>query len=425
MNMFQEFQKFIKKYALFKPDQKILLAISGGLDSVVMLHLFYRAGFKAGIAHADFQLRDQESDQDREFVRKLADGYGFVFHQKSFDTRNYAVSKKFSVEMAARELRYEWFNSLLVEKKYDFLATAHHQNDQVETVLINLIRGTGLRKYAEDQKLIWREDSSNIAEKYRRNFLRHRVIPVLKEINPNLEPTIFRNSVRLLAAENVLKEQVAFVREQVLTSEGSDLYLDIVKLNKQANQYYFFYEILHDFGFNFWQIENMWEKKSDSSGLTFNSKLYQAILDRNRIYLVLLKEEVLSPQVAVHDEQENAFIFHDGYLQFKLMPAKNYQPDKKPEKIALDYSKLEYPLLIRPWKPGDYFYPLGMTGKKKLSDFMIDSKIPLNLKKNVFLLESAGKIVWVVGHRLDNRFKITSDTEQILEITWFKDAEPI
>jgi tRNA(Ile)-lysidine synthase len=251
------------------------------------------------------------------------------------------------------------------------------------------------------------------------------VIPVLKEINPNLEPTIFRNSVRLLAAENVLKEQVAFVREQVLTSEGSDLYLDIVKLNKQANQYYFFYEILHDFGFNFWQIENMWEKKSDSSGLTFNSKLYQAILDRNRIYLVLLKEEVLSPQVAVHDEQENAFIFHDGYLQFKLMPAKNYQPDKKPEKIALDYSKLEYPLLIRPWKPGDYFYPLGMTGKKKLSDFMIDSKIPLNLKKNVFLLESAGKIVWVVGHRLDNRFKITSDTEQILEITWFKDAEPI
>lgn len=444
--MLNEFKTFVQEALQLNKDGQYLLAISGGIDSVVMADLFYQSGFSFDIVHCNFRLRGAESDEDEAFVRNLAQSYGVKCIVKSFDTQKQADSRGVSVQMAARHIRYAWFEQLMQGSEYREIATAHHKNDVLETMVFNLVKGTGIsglrgirhrqghiirpllftdkqqiRQYAQQHQLQWREDSSNAEDKYRRNFIRHEVIPVLEQINPNLFQTLEGTLERLIGAEALVKASCAQIRKKCLARRGDDYFLRTAQLMELPGLNVVMHEILKDFGLHYQQsatIARMLMDKNKEAyvGKVFDSATHRVNLDREEIVISPLASRPKSVASEISEKEHSKKLdFCD--LDMRVLDASRYNIMPLANVAALDHEKLKFPLKLRKWQEGDSFYPLGMNCRKKLSDFMIDTKVPLNLKERVFVLTSGEDIVWVVGHRIDHRYRITDQTRQVYEVT--------
>jgi tRNA(Ile)-lysidine synthase len=433
----QKFVEFNAAKRLANAKKKTLLTVSGGMDSVVMCALFNEAKFPFAIAHCNFQLRGKESDADEQLVKELGGKYGVEVFVKKFDTKHYAEGKRVSIQLAARELRYTWFEEMRKEKEFDLIATAHHLNDNIETILFNLTKGTGIRglrgiplrqgnivrpllfasrqeieSYQQQNKLEFSEDSSNADDKYTRNKIRHNIIPLLKEINPSLENT-FADKIELFTElETMYEKQMRKAFTQLFLPRGSDIYIPILKLKKTKNASSVLFEYLKDYGFNSEQIEDMLTAVDAEAGRQFLSISVRVIKDRQFFILTKLADKDSS----IHYIQEGDKEVKLGGKQLEIIGDKlKIISDRN--SAYMDKSKLEFPLVARRCREGDYFYPFGMRmKKKKLKKFFTDEKIPLNEKENIWVIESNKKIVWVVGYRIDERFKVTDATKEILKL---------
>ena len=435
--MLEQFTQFINQQALFRQDQKVLLAVSGGIDSVAMLSCFKEAGvFNFAVAHCNFSLRGEESDADEAFVKKLAKKAKVPFFSHSFDTKAFAEQEKISIQMAARQLRYAWFGKLMDNHGFHYLATAHHQNDLVETVLFNLTKGTGIAglhgikckagriirpllfadksqiyDYVAEKRLVWREDASNESRKYARNLIRKEVVPVLKTINPDLEDSIRSSSERVSQVEEIFYAHVNDIREKSFQKKENDLFIDLNVLKACNINAVVLYELVREFGFEYAQVKIIYEKIFEGPGKVFLTPAFQLNVDRKFLIVTPRDLDGFVPDSITEIQPE----FNSKWLKmrFSMLDGAGFQISSSDLTAALDCEKLKFPLEIRKWKQGDYFFPLGMKHKKKLSDFMIDQKIPLNLKERVFLLTSNQEVVWVIGYRIDDRYKITKNTRRI------------
>ena len=428
--MLASFQDYIEKEKLFTKRDKILLAVSGGVDSMLMLDLFQKSNYAFAVAHGNFQLRGEESDGDEQFVKDICTLHQIPFYGNRFNTTNFSKKQGISIQMAARDLRHEWFQTLAKENNYQFIALAHHQDDHVETVLINLTRGTGIKglhgilpkkgnlirpllfsnrkqieRYAKENNIAFREDSSNVSDKYIRNKIRHQVLPVLKEINPDLNQTFENNSKRFLAAEKLLAELVKEKWNAIAKEKGEAIHIDINVLKKRNDLSTFLYEALKLYGFNEDHILNICNALDAESGKVFYSPTHQ--LQKDRTILILEKIQKEKEKKVLIDAQVKT-IKEPLNIQFSIAAiAASFQTKRNTKTALLDLEQLQFPLILRKWQAGDHFQPLGMVKKKKLSNFLIDEKVPLFEKENTYVLTSGNDIVWVVGKRIDDRYKIT------------------
>lgn len=439
--MVDAFKSFCKSKNIAIEDVKLLVAVSGGIDSVVLAQLYSKIGLDFIIAHCNFGLRGKESDEDEKFVEDLASRIRVPFYSKTFETTLYAEAKGVSIQMAARELRYSWFEQIRKETNCNYIATAHHKGDIAETVLFNLAKGTGLEglhgikpvngnmirpllfasreqieQFAKKYKIIWRDDSSNASTKYSRNKIRHKVIPVLEKINPKTQEAIFSTSQRVSEAEQFLNYQVKELLNKASTIEGKNIFIDIKNLENIPGSTYVLHTILKPYGFNYAQSVIISKGLSSDSGKLFYSKNHVVNIDRSQLIISPLQGDY-SSKYYLSDKPDN-YTFDSFSLQTRIVQSESYLIDTRPSILAFDADKLKFPLKIRVWKKGDAFQPLGMKGKKKLSDFMIDAKIPVNLKNNVWVVVSGDSIAGVLNHRLDDRFKITNQTKTVFEIEW-------
>lgn len=432
------FLAFVHKQQLLPQQGATLLAVSGGVDSVVMSTLFHQAQLPFAIAHCNFGLRGAASDQDEAWVRALAQQYEVCFYTRSFDVATYAQENGVSVQMAARTLRYAWFEALCKEHGFEKVATAHHHNDRLETVLLNLTKGTGIAglhgilpvqgrcirplvfahkeeilAYAQAQKLTWREDRSNAKDTYQRNLIRNQVVPILKQINPNLEATSSLTVERLHQTEAIFDEQVIAVGRQILRQQGDVHYVAIHEVQDKVWAPVVLHALLQPWGFNFVQLKALLAHKH-ASGTMIQSASHQLHVDRDQWIITPCTQ----PAYATYsiDEATQLLSAPSYVLQCACVPRSQYSLVADKTIAALDQASLQFPLAVRPWQPGDAFYPLGMQHRKKVSDFLIDSKVPVPMKAQVLVVTSAHQIVWVVGHRIDDRFKLTDSTQQVYEL---------
>lgn len=437
--MLQSFFTHIKKEHLFLPSDKILLTVSGGIDSVVMCELFHQAKFNFGIAHCNFNLRNNESDEDETFVEALAEHYHVSSHNISFDTKNFATKKKLSIQVAARQLRYDWFEEVRKQFNYRYIATAHHRDDSIETFFINLIRGTGITGlhgilskhgyiirpllftnkeevllFAKKNKLKHREDSSNASDKYVRNKIRHHLIPLLKELNPDIENTIAEDIERLREVEIILKNEIEIKKNKILVNEKNNISISIKKLKKLKSIHTYLFEFLKPFGFNSANVKEIINSLGSISGKLFLSETHRLIKDRET--LIIENISSLKKENKTHSISKTQKEIKIGIQQLNLSTTsivKNFKPSSSKNIASIDFHKLHFPLEIRKWEKGDVFQPLGMKGKKKLSDYFIDEKFSISKKETTWLLTSEDEIVWIIGERLDDRFKINKKTKKI------------
>lgn len=443
--MLDSFLTFINQHTPELKEQPTLLAVSGGIDSVVMAHLFHRVGLKAGIAHCNFGLRGEESDGDEAFVRELADRYGFPFFLTHPDIQSVVASETISTQMAARDLRYEWFEKIREEFGYYWIATAHHANDSLETLLLNLTRGTGLpglhgimpvsqrlirplimtnradiRKYASDNGLSWREDRSNSADDYARNKIRHYVIPVLQQLNPSLEATFMHTSERLRAANLLLNEYLDKWKSDVTEVQRDAMRIPIRSLREETEPAYRLLSILQRYGFSYTQVKGIMKALAGIPGKKFYSATHILLIDRDDLILTREFDRPVQSETLVEASDE---AFEWGAFRFAMSKHKVGEAISwDANNIALDADQLVFPLKVRKWKQGDEFYPLGMHGKrKKVSDLLVDKKLNLFEKEAVcVLLNGSGDIVWVVGIRADERFRLLETAKNIVVISGHK-----
>ena len=432
--MLEAFQNHIDTNLPFLKKSRLLLAISGGLDSVALAHLCYKSKLNIAFAHCNFNLRGSESDADENFVLQLAEDLDVEVFIESFDTHTFAQEHKLSTQMAARELRYEWFSDLSHQLQFDYILTAHHADDNLETFLINLNRGTGLdgligipernnnivrplltftrdaiNSYALNAKMQWREDSSNAETKYLRNKLRHEVIPILKGINPQLLKNFQNTQLHLQDSKQIIEDAIAKIQKKIVTVDNGVLKLKIKTLKKTSHPKAYLYELLKDFNFNAWN--DVLALLDAQSGKQVFSETHRLIKDRKHLLLTEVNSE--TPKVFSIAESETQLESPLGLLFFDEADAIF---GKRKEVIHVDRDLLSFPLTLRQWQEGDCFYPLGMKGKKKLSKYFKDEKLSLIDKENVWLLCSNNDIVWILNRRADNRFKVTEKTKHILKI---------
>lgn len=439
--MNQAFQHFINSHNLFLPSQKILLTVSGGKDSVCMAALFHQSNLLFGIAHCNFLLRVIESDEDETFVKKLAKKYKVPFYSKHFETAEFAKENRISVQMAARVLRYEWFEELRKENAYEYIATAHHKNDDIETYFINLLRGTGIAglsgisekcgniirpllfaertqidTFISQNKLSFREDSSNSSNKYIRNKIRNKILPLLKEINPNVENTISEDIAILRNYQAISQQVITNYSSKIIERKEHHIEIKKTAIKHLQPQQTILYELLKEFNFSFSTVKEIIFSLDRASGNKFYSPTHRLIIDRSHIIISKIKlfDDTIF-EIGKNFKCEKLPIT----IEFQKIPIKNFKLEKSELIAQLDLEKIGFPINLRKWKNGDFFYPLGMRTRKKISDFFIDQKFSLLDKENCWLLCSGNSIVWVLGHRIDDRFKITSATNTVLEITLF------
>ena len=428
-------QDFIEQQQLFNTGNRILLAVSGGKDSVLMVHLFKAIGVDIGIAHCNFNLRVGEAQRDEHFVKMLSLSFDLPFYVTHFDTKKYAAENKVSTQMAARDLRYNWFEEIRFTKGFDYVAVAHHQNDAVETVLINLVRGTGIsglhgilpkrgklirpllflnreeiNQLVEENKFDFVEDSSNLNSDYIRNKLRLNVIPHLKDINPHLENTFNENIERFAEIETFLKLQVKKIAEEIVVERADAVYISLGNIKALKPQKLLLFELLKEYGFTKNLVEEIISSLDKQSGIKFFSVSHQATINREDLVVSKLNFEMY-PHKMIH-LNDSSFEFND--YRFKLAFSEEVKFEKAEEKIFVDEAVLQFPLILRNWQNGDKFIPLGMNGFKKLSDFFIDEKVPLHLKTTIpILVNGNGQIIWIAGMRQDNRYKLTKSTKKV------------
>ncbi len=430
-----EFTAYISQHQLFNYDDRILLAVSGGKDSVIMAQLFKLAGYQFSIAHCNFNLREDEAQRDEVFVKLLADEMGVPFHVAHFDTNDFAQTHKISIQMAARQLRYDWFEELRTTHNYQYIALAHHQNDSIETVLLNLVRGTGIsglhgilpkrghlirpllflsRQQIDDlvdeHHIAYVEDSSNESSKYARNKIRLQVVPHLREINPNLEETFTQNINRFAQTEALLNKVVAETRQKLFKEENGAFYISIADVAQLNPQQLLLFELLKPFHFADCVIDEVLNSLSKQSGTTFYSHSHCLTIDRGQLIISEItekREELYFLHTAGEIAIGNQYKIHLHYVNNV-----NFKGEK--QLAYIDADLLIFPLIVRYKQDGDVFKPLGMNGFKKLSNFFIDEKIPRPDKEKIpLLINGNGEIVWVAGLRQDERYKVKVTTKKV------------
>lgn len=440
--MQKEFQQFIDSNNLCSNKNRLLLGISGGIDSICMFHLFRQLEFPIGIAHCNFQLRESESDLDEEFVKNLANQYDVPFFTIKFNTKEFAENEGISIQMAARDLRYDWFEEIREKHNYDYITIAHNRDDVVETFLINLTRGSGIKgltgikpksgntirpllyasrneisEFIDKHNLKYREDSSNSSVKYSRNLIRHEIIPLFEKINSGFRETVIENISKLKDTETIYNASIDNARNSILRYENQKLLINLEKLNQLNPLSTYLYEILKPYGFSGAQSIDIINSLEGISGKQFFSATHRLIKDRNDLII----EEIHQIHNKIYYiDQDTENITSPINLNITKQELNDEFEITKSKDIGLfDLDKIEFPLILRKWKKGDYFMPLGMTNLKKLSDFFIDNKLSLIDKENTWILENCNKIIWIVGLRIDERFKISDKTTNILKIELF------
>ncbi len=432
----------------------LIVAVSGGVDSVALTDLISKAGFDFSIAHCNFQLRGADSDRDELFVSSLS-GATEIFIKK-FDTSSFASDNKMAIQEAARKLRYNWFAELINEHRDRFihakkgdqlfgkrplLVTAHHADDNIETVLMNFFRGTGvlgmrgilpfqkerslirpllhfrkqdLIKYASENQLVFVEDVSNASDKYTRNFFRNQLIPQVQSVFPNAEENILENIERMRDVAEIYQESIDAQLKKLMVQKAAEIHVPILKLKQQKNLTTILWEIAKQFDFGAAQTAEIIKLMDADNGSFVSSQTHRII--RNRKWLIIAKNAINDSSHYIIDEGESQLFFSNGNLLLSLLEKSESIINPSPEFAQVDLKKIQFPLLLRKPRTGDYFYPLGMQKKKKISRFLIDQKLSKTQKEACWVLESNKKIVWVVGHRIDDRFKLLSSTEQVLQI---------
>lgn len=430
---------FLTQYQIPR-DAGFILAVSGGADSISMLHAFKYLNLRILVLHCNFSLRGKESDMDEQFVKRFCESYGITHSVRKFDTTGYAKTQGISIEMAARELRYQWFREVKAKKKMDYIVVAHHADDVAETVLINLCRGTGIKgltgikpvnedilrpllscsrqdilKYIADYQLGYRTDSTNNSLDYVRNRIRHQVIPVFKEINPSYLETMTENCETLKETEEIFRHGIRCLQEEILDCEEDEILIHISNTLASPAPYTLLYETLKPFGFNKTQIQDILNTHDTTPGKKFIAGHH--ILVKGRTYWRLYDDSKRT-RIALSLETPGEYTIAGQTIEIDLFPRPtDFDIPKNPEIACLDADKVKFPLLVRNWQAGDYFCPIGMKkSRKKLSDFFTDQKFSAKQKNECLLLCSDDKIAWVWGLRLDDRFKITSFTRNILQI---------
>ncbi|GAC1424154.1 MAG: tRNA lysidine(34) synthetase TilS [Flavisolibacter sp.] len=441
-NLQKEFTDYFENRMGLSLHLPYAVAISGGIDSVVLTELCHLVPLHFFLVHCNFNLRGQESKRDEDFVNTLAIKYKVPIHIKSFDTHAYANEHKLSVQEAARNLRYEWFMQLHLEKKSSYTLLGHHGDDNIETVLINFFRGTGLsglrgmpetqskghclrpllnyrrqdiESFAKERNLTWMEDSSNKNDKYTRNFFRNTLIPQISEVFPQAQENILHNIERLKKTEILYDELlVAYKKKIGKVAPSGAFHLPVQWLASKKNSS-LIYEIIKDYGFSEKRVDEVIKLLDSDSGKYISNERFKII--RHNKWLVIASHVSLFDPIAIDETISKINFDSNGQLLLSLLPSVPRNIVSDPLQVQLDAAKIQWPLLLRKWKPGDYFYPLGMKKKKKLSRFFIDQKLPKNEKERVWVLESSKRIIWVVGFRIDDRFKIMNTTKKVLQLT--------
>ena len=434
------FVRNIVEKRLFSPTDRLLLAVSGGVDSVVLCDLCRSAGFSFEIAHVNFQLRGEDSVLDECFVKGLAEHYHVPFHLKKADTAGYAESHKVSVQVAARQLRYQWFNELL-EKGPRYLLTAHHADDNVETVLMNFFRGTGITglrgmvakhdnivrpllfvskkeiiDHAKEKKLSWREDISNASDKYSRNYFRNAVIPMVYKIFPEVESNLAHNISRFAEVEELYLQAVDLHKKKLLEIKGNEVHIPVLKLKKISPLHTVLFEVINKYNFTPHQLNEVIHLLDGEQGSFVQSPTHRIIKNRN--WLIIAPKETENAVHIIIGDGDREVNFPGGVMKVENATSDRIHFAIDAQVAELDHRRIKFPLLLRKWKAGDYFYPLGMKKKKKVSRFLIDQKLSRTDKEKLYVLESDKKICWVVGMRIDERFKITASTTKVLKISY-------
>lgn len=434
--MLLKFQKYLAENLPFLKEKKLLLALSGGIDSMVLGYLLKQSGYTVWLAHCNFQLRGKESDEDEEFIRNFASENNFELFVTTFDTNSFAKDNKLSIQAAARQLRYIWFHQLLQENNLDYVLTAHHLDDNLETFLINFSRGTGLegltgipvqndkivrplltfsreeiQDFAAENKIQWREDSSNSSDKYLRNKLRHDVVPILKSLNSAFLDSFQDTLSHLQQAKSLAEDASVLIYKQVVSEKENQKHFNIAELKRLPNYQAYLFEWLRPFGFKAWQ--DIYELVDAQSGKVIVSENYRLLKDRE--YLIL--EPISEKDSAIYEISEDEIKFP---IHLKISAADQIKKQSDTATIYVDKETLKFPLHIRKWREGDYFCPAGIDGKKKVSKYFKDEKMSLSEKESTWLLISDDKVVWIIGKRSDRRFYVNNTTQEILKIETLK-----
>jgi len=457
-DLINRFKENIKGNNLFSPKDKLLLAVSGGIDSVVLCELCNQTGYDFEIAHCNFQLRGEESERDERFVRGLAEKYKVEVKVKKFDTKKFTEENKMSIQEAARVLRYEWFEDLvngqlsMVNKKAAekihhspftiHILTAHHANDNAETVLMNFCRGTGLHgltgipvsygnikrpllvftkdelmQFAKENKLDFVEDSSNLSSKYTRNLFRNEIIPAISKVYPQVNENLNDNIIRFKEIEKLYKVAVADIKKKLVKKKENEWHIPVKQLMGYDNKA-LIYDIIADFGFTEKQIDEVIKLAESDSGKYIDSPTFNYRLIKHRHWFIISPVNPVESAMIIIEEKDKTIIFEEGKIEIERSQISNLKPQTSNNIACLDAKEISFPLILRKWKTGDYFYPLGMKKKKKLSRFFIDQKLSKIEKEKTWVIEMDKKIIWVVDKRIDERFKLTEKTKNVLKISY-------
>ena len=440
--MQKKFDKYIRENNLFTKKDKVLLAFSGGVDSVALCVLLKQGGYDFGLAHCNFQLRGKESDADAAFAEKVADFLEVPLHLKNFTTKKIAAERKESIQIAARHLRYTWFRELSQDEDYACIATAHHLNDSIETVFFNFSRGCGIRgmhgilpkkgdlvrplsfatkleilNFAEKYELTWREDTSNASEKYVRNRIRKHIVPEFEKLNDGFLQSANQTINRLRDAEKLVDFALLTIKKEVYAERGRKVFIDFEKLRSYPAAKTVLFELIKPFGFNGAQIEQLFRSDFTQSGKLFPSSTHKMLSGRTHLIIKPLEEDSID-NISV-SESDKTYSLPEGSLRVEIAAEIPTDFPRDKNVTWLNTEKLTFPLTLRRWRRGDAFQPLGMKGKsRKLSDFMTDIKLSRFEKEEIWLLTSEEKICWVVGRRADERFKITKKTGVCVRLTF-------
>jgi tRNA(Ile)-lysidine synthase len=430
--MINRFTEYIEQNHLFHPSEKILLAVSGGIDSMVMWKLFDDTRFDYSVIHCNFQLRGEDSDKDELMVRRIASERGIKLFVKKFDTREYASLTGISIEMAARELRYAWFEEIRMAENIHFIATAHHLDDLLETFFINLVRKTGIKglsgfrpktgyiirpmlftnrngivEWATMNDVEFRTDTTNSEIIFQRNYIRHHVIPGLEKLNPAFRNNLTATMANLRDVEQFYMTEVTRQIKKISTGDSQFPEILISSLLKLPHPRQVLFEWMSKYGFNTATSNQVFESLDGEPGRQFFSRTHRLVIDRNKLILTPIPE---SSGQLFYIEKEDLEIFEPIHLTIQTIDINSFEIDPDPGMAFIDLDKLQFPLIVRKWKAGEYFQPLGMKGFKKISDFFIDQKLSIPEKEETWIIYSGNKVVWIAGYRIDNRFRISSET---------------